>query len=177
MDILKRLEQSPASYPAAPSGLSTEAAALDSDMIWSRIEAYTAHRFTVRTVTWTVTGPGSFEPDLTPATITTSEIWDGTGYIPASLDASFMGGAVLGHEGPYRITATVGAGPVPAAVSEAYRRLAEYLAADPGGVVGASSYSVGIGQLTETIRRDPAFIAKAMQMSGAGDLLRPFRRA
>mgnify|MGYP005849039703 CR=1 FL=1 len=177
VEILKRDEAIPASYPAAPAGLSTEAALLDSDALWGRIESYTAHRFTEREVVWTVTGPGCFDPDLTPATITAQEVWDGTGYIPASLSASPLGGVVLGHEGPYRITADVGAGPVPAAVSEAYRRLAEYLAADPGGVVGASNYSVGIGQLTESIRRDPAFIAKAMQMSGAADLLRQYRRA
>ena len=142
------------------------------------VESYTAHRFTEREVIWTVTGPGCFEPDLTPATITASEIWDGVAWQSVTLDASFLGGVVLGCGGPYRVTADVGGGDVPAAVIEAYRRLAEYLAADRGGVSGASSYSVNIGgDLSERFRRNPSHVAKALQNSGAADLLRNYRRA
>ncbi|MFC3118192.1 hypothetical protein ACFOHS_07920 [Jhaorihella thermophila] len=62
MEILKRDEAIPASYPAVPSGLSVAAAALDGDMIWQRIEAYTAHRFTDRQVIWTVEGRANGGP-------------------------------------------------------------------------------------------------------------------
>ncbi|WP_104018443.1 hypothetical protein [Roseovarius nitratireducens] len=177
MDILKRQEAIPASYPATPAGLSTAAAALDADMIWQRIESYIAHRWTERQVIWTVEGPGEFVPDLTPATITAQEVWDGTAWITASLDASFMGGVVLAGDGPYRITADVGGGTVPAAVDEAFIRLAGYMA-DVSDRAGVSSYSVGMGgAIEESYQRNPAWMARAMQNSGAGDLLRPYRRA
>lgn len=106
MDVLKRDEAIPAAYPAAPERLSPAAAALDAAALWQRIEGYISHRWTPREVVWTVTGPGEFEPDLTPATITASEVWDGVGWTPASLDASFLGGVMLAGEGPYRFTAT-----------------------------------------------------------------------
>ena len=48
----------------ARSALSTAAAALDADMIWQRIEAYIAHRWTERDVTWIVEGPGEWHPPL-----------------------------------------------------------------------------------------------------------------
>lgn len=177
MDILKRQEAIPASYPATPEGLSPAAAALDPVMIWQRIESYVAHRWTPRTAIWTVTGPGEFVPDLTPATITAQEVWDGVGWIPASLDAGFMGGVVLAGEGPFRFTADVGGGPVPAAVNGAFIRLAGYMA-DASDRAGVSSYTVGMGgAVEESYQRNPAWMAKAMQNSGAGDLLRPYRRA
>lgn len=178
MDILKRQEAAPASYPATPEGLlSDAAAALDADMIWQRIEAYIAHRWTERQVIWTVAGPGEFVPDLTPATITAQEVWDGTAWITASLDASPLGGVVLAGHGPYRLTATVGGGTVPAAVSEAYRRLAEYMAEQPERH-GAGRYDLNLGgSLQESFDRSAKWVAQAMQLSGAGDLLRNYRRA
>ncbi|MFC3118193.1 hypothetical protein ACFOHS_07925 [Jhaorihella thermophila] len=42
---------------------------------------------------------------------------------------------------------------------------------------GAGQYSVTIGQITETFTRNPGWQARGMQLSGAGDLLRPYRRA
>lgn len=176
MDILKRQEAIPASYPAAPAGLSTAAAALDADMIWQRIESYIAHRWTERQVIWTVEGPGEFVPDLTPATITAQEVWDGTAWITASLDASFMGGVVLAGDGPYRLTANVGSGDVPAAVSEAFRRLAEYMAEQPERH-GAGRYELKLGEMSEGFDRSAKWVAQAMQLSGAADLLRSYRRA
>jgi len=128
-------------------------------------------------VVWTVGGWGEFEPDLAPAEITAQEVWDGSAYIPVSLDPSPLGGLVLACDGPFRITATVGGGDVPAAVYEAFRRLAEYLAEVPDRA-GVSSYSVGMGgAIEESYQRNPAWIARAMQNSGAGDLLRKYRRA
>lgn len=176
MDILKRDEAIPSSYPSVPSGLSTEAAALDSDMIWARIEAYTAYRFTDREVIWTVQGPGCFEPDLTPATLTASEIFQSAAWSAVALEASPLGGYILPGDGCYRFTADVGSGDVPAAVNEAFRRLAEYMASDPG-THGSSKSTVSIAVITQDIERSPTWLARAMQLSGAGDLLRPYRRA
>jgi len=177
MEILKRQEAIPASYPGTPAGLSDAALEINPHMIWQRIESYIAHRWTEREVIWTVQGPGEFVPDLTPATITAQEVWDGVSWIPASLDASFMGGVVLAGQGAYRITATVGGGDVPAAVNEAVRRLAGYMA-DASDRAGVSSYSVGMGgAVEESYQRNPAWMARAMQNSGAGDLLRSYRRA
>ena len=169
-------EESVESYPDAPAGLSDEAQALDAAMIWSRLEQWIAHRWSERTAVWIAEGVGEWIPPLRPATITETEIWDGESWGPVAQIAAPRGLTLLSR-GPYRITATVGEGPVPEGAQEAYRRLAEYLAASDEGAPGASSYAVNIGQLSETIRRNPAHIAKAIHNSGAADLLRPYRRA
>ena len=45
VQVLQRLEAVPEAFPAVPDGLSTAAAALNSDAIWQRIEGYLAHRW------------------------------------------------------------------------------------------------------------------------------------
>jgi hypothetical protein len=72
----------------------------------------------------------------------------------------------------------VGGGTVPAAVNEAYRRLAEYLASTDDAPAGASDYSAGLGSgaITESFSRAPTWVARALINSGAADLLRPYRR-
>lgn len=177
IDLLERTEAIPASYPAAPSGLTTAAEALDPDMIWQRIEAYVAHRWTDREVTWIVEGAGRWAPDLTPCTITATEVWFADAWAAVEPTPSPTGGYDFAGPGPYRITADVGGGTVPASVNEAFRRLAEYLA-EPTDRHGASSYSANIGgDISENYDRNPAWLARAMQYSGAGDLLRSYRRA
>ena len=167
-------------YPPAPDGLSDAALALDADMIWQRIEQWVAHRWSERTATWLVHGPGEWVPPLTPATITDVEVWrhevSGAGYVAATAPPSPFGGLEFSEPGPWRITAIVGAAPVPPAAQEAFRRLAEYSAAE-AGVVAASQVSRTEGDLTESYSRNAAWMAKAMQNSGAADLLRPYRRA
>ena len=177
IDLIKQFEDIPAAYPAAPAGLSTAAAALEADMIWARIEDYTAHRFTVREVVWTLLGSGGdeFHPRLTPLVSRTAEYWTGSAWEGLVLLNGPLGIA-LPFDGTYKITAQVGAGVVPAPVAEAFRRLAEYLADDPG-TAGASSTTVAIGPIQESLDRNPAWVARAMQLSGAGDLLRNYRRA
>lgn len=177
IDLIKQFEAVPVAYPAAPSGLSTAASALDAAMIWARIEAYTAHRWTVREVVWTLTGDGGdqFHPPLAPVVSREAHVWQNEAWEALTLLDGPLG-VCLPYDGTYRITAQVGAGDVPAPVAEAFRRLAEYLADDPG-TAGASSTSVAIGPIQETLDRNPAWVAKAMQLSGAGDLLRNYRRA
>lgn len=178
MEILKRQESNPATYPDVPSGLSTAAAALSSDMLWQRIESYIAHRWSARSVTWVMQGPGAWAPDLTPATVSASEKFVNAAWESVTLDAEWNGGFYLPGDSIYRFTATVGdASPndVPAVVEEAFRRLAEYSAEDPGSH-GTASYSVSVGPISQEFDRAPTWLARAMQYSGAGDLLRPFRK-
>ncbi|MCT8989013.1 hypothetical protein NYR54_01715 [Chelativorans sp. SCAU2101] len=178
---IRQTESAPAAYPEAPDGLSEAAQALDPDMIWQRLESYIACRWTERAVIWVVEGCGEWHPPLAPATITKAEIWrDGVWVeVEPALSPSPYGGYVLPGDGPYRFTATVGGGSpapeVPAAAEEAFRRLAEYMAADKG-TAGASSESTSVGPISISSRRSPSWIAQAMQNSGAGDLLRPYRR-
>ncbi|QCO57633.1 hypothetical protein EOK75_18215 (plasmid) [Pseudorhodobacter turbinis] len=178
---LKQVE-TVATYPDAPTGLSTEAAALDPVFIWQRIEAYVCHRFTARAVVWTVEGPGDWEPPLIPATVNAAQVWAGEAWSTVELSPA-PDGFRLVSDGPYRITATVGGGTVPAAMSEAFRRLAEYVSdgIKPSmhkGRSGASSVNFSIGgDLSGSFSRNPAWMARAMINSGAADLLRPYRRA
>jgi hypothetical protein len=172
---IKQQETVPASCPGKPLGLSAEAAALDGRFLWARIESYTSHRYTPRAVVWIAEGPGHWAPPLAPATIETVEQWIGGAWDEALLSASPLGGYCLPAHGLYRFAGSVGGGVVPAIVDEAYRRLAEYLAAaatnsNPGV---REEHIEGIGSSV----LDAAAIAKAMQNSGAGDLLRNYRRA
>jgi hypothetical protein len=176
MDILKRTEAVPSNYPSVPSGLSAEAAALDSDMLFQRIESYIAHRWTDREVVWIIEGPGDWQPDLTPATLTATEIWESNAWAAVTLEASALGGLCLASDGLYRFTADVGSGTVPAMVNEAFKRLAEYSASDPG-THGSSDFKVGAGSIELEFQRSPTWLARAMQYSGAADLLRQYRRA
>lgn len=174
---IRQTEAAPEAYPDVPDGLSTAAAALDADMLWQRIEFYTAHRWTARDVTWIIEGCGEWHPPLSPATIATVEIWQGDAWETLTPSPSPLGGYVL-PGGTYRVTATVGDddAEVPAAVLEAFRRLAEYMAADPG-TPGVTSETVNIPDVEiSEISRSPSWMARAMQNSGAGDLLRPYRR-
>ncbi|MEO3415728.1 hypothetical protein AAFO92_13815 [Roseovarius sp. CAU 1744] len=179
---IKQTEEVPAAYPDAPSGLSANAAALDEAMVWERIEAHTAYRYSPREVVWIVEGEGFWSPPLAPATINTTELWDGETWGAVTLSTSPLDGLCLATDGPYRISASVGGGNVPAAVSEAFRRLAEY-SADANksnmltGRPGASVHTGDIKGISETIERNPAWVARALQWSGAADLLRSYRRA
>lgn len=178
-ELIEQIESPPAAYPPAPSGLSTAAAALDNAVLWQRIELWVAHRWTARTVVWIMKGPGHFEPLLMPATITKAEVWRNDGWEEIVLPASPLGGLRMIGDGPYRFTATVGAAPAPAAVNEAYRRLAEYWAQASSADVlpaGVRAFSHSVGDVSVSVRGDANWQAKAVEGSGAGDLLRPYRR-
>ena len=168
MEILTVTETIPAAYPTAGH-----------DALWQRIESYCAHRWTPRTVVYTMTGGGEFHAPLRPFEATSVEIWAAMAWQATAVDPTPLGGLKLARHEMYRITGTVGAdNAAPAIVLEAFERLRAYLAADRGGVSGATSYSVNIGgDLSESFRRNPAHVAKALQNSGAADLLRSFRRA
>lgn len=174
---IKQIEALPDDYPATPSGLSAAAAALDPAMIWQRIEAYVAHRWSERAVEWIAEGGGEWCPPVAPATISTVEVWQGEAWVSVSPSASPLGGYVLPGCGPYRFKGTAGGGDleVPAAVNEAFRRLAEYMAAKKGKA-GATSERVTAGSVTVEQSRSASWMAHALQNSGAADLLRSYRR-
>lgn len=178
VSVLSEVEDEPADRPdfaqfVAPEigqgrtdeAWATIASELDHDMLWARIEAWIAYRWGERTVTWIVEGPGQFVPRLTPATITATERWDGSAYVSATLDPSPLGGFELPGEGPYRITATVGdPNSPPAAVQEAFRRLALYIAETWDSLAPCGD-------------TPSSWPARSMQYSGAADMLRPYRKA
>ncbi len=174
--VLEQDEELPDSYPV-PSWPIRPAIP---DQVWQRIESYIALRFTERTVVWIVEGCGEFRAPLKPATMTTIEIWDDVAKawsdITANAEVSPRGYWLPGR-GPYRFTATVGDDEdPPAAICRAAQLLAAYMAADPGtpGVTRERDEAMGLG-LTD-VWRSQGWMAKAMQNSGAGDLLRPYRR-
>lgn len=170
-------EAQPATWPAFPFGLSASASYLDPGPLWARIESHIAFRYTARTVVWTVEGLDDWTPPLAPATITLAERWTGSAWLTVTLAAGPYG-YTFDDPGPHRITATVGGGAVPRTLNEAYRRLAEYVAASDGSKPGVSDYSVNLGggDLSQSWQRNPAHLARALVNSGAADLLRPYRR-
>lgn len=172
---VQQTEGAPSSYPSAPAGLSAAAAALSTSMLWQRIEAYIAWRYTSRTITWVVEGCGDWQPPLKPATISTVQVWTGEAWQTDTLLPSPLGGYQLPAFGPYRFTGTVGSGTVPAAVNEAIRRLAEYMAAIDFNDVGKRSENVP--DVWSGEYASPSWRARALQDSGAADFLRNFRRA
>lgn len=167
-------EEIPASYPVTPSGLLLGPAEfIDSEMIWARIEAFTAWRYTAREVTWIVEGPGEWIAPLKPAEVLTTYVWNNGAWEAMTLPASPRGGYDLPGLGPYKIVATVGANvTIPTIVYNAYARLAEFYAG-AATAPGVRQESVeGIG----STEYDLTAVANAMARSGAGDLLRSFRR-
>lgn len=148
------------------------------DAAWLRVEAYIALRVAERAVEFIAEGCGSWVPPLRPTTITTVERWTGTAWEAVTdLPPSPLGGYEL-PGGTWRFQGVAGddmAEP-PELVAEAVRRLAAYLAAAPGKP-GASSESVAAGSVTIATTRSAAWRARAIDNSGAGDLLRAYRRA
>ncbi len=176
---LKQTESPPEAYPTAPEGLS-EAATAILDAVWQRIEAYVAFRTTERDVAWIVEGCGEWVPPLTPATIATVEIWEADAWTAVTLPPSPLGGYVLSGVGPYRFTGTAGddEADVPADLAEAFRRLAEYMAAAVDlEHAGARTVTEAVPDVySSTVERSPAWMAQALINSGAADLLRTYRR-
>lgn len=169
MEVLRVDEGEPQDRPI-PEGLSPAAAAVDDGMIWSRLEDWIAHRWGERPVKWIINGPGVWVPRLRPTATPTFETWDGDAWAPATVKPAPLGYALEAET--YKVTATVGSTATPPdSVREAYRRLAEYYA-DNREDVGRTSVSDG----DYSFDRSANAVARAMQYSGAADLLRGYRR-
>ncbi len=170
---LKITEGAPSAYPAI-SGLDLSDEALAA--AWQRVEGWIAFRWNERTVECIAEGPGTWRPPLTPSTISTLEIWRDNAWEAITLDPAALGGYSLEAVGPYRFTGTVGENETPPeVVVEAVRRLASYTAS-------AATMATAVG-LIKSFQADdlnmettsPNAVARALQYSGAADLLRPYR--
>ncbi|WP_292527819.1 hypothetical protein [Methylocystis sp.] len=170
---LKEIEGTPMDWPEKPLHLSKAAKAIDRKFVWQRIEAYIAFRFSPRSIVWIAEGPGYWLPPLSPASISVFDIWanDAWEFITAP-PGSPLGGFNLPCAAHYRFSGIVGAAPVPEIVDEAYARLAEYLAnvTPSNGVRREEVTDIG------SVEYDMAAVARAMERSGAADLLRTYRR-
>tara|TARA_B100001540_G_scaffold314586_1_gene339885 strand:- start:426 stop:1004 length:579 start_codon:yes stop_codon:yes gene_type:complete len=151
--------------------------------VWQRIEDHIAYRWTARQCVWTVQGPGDWRPHLSPVSAVTVESWDETTKAWSALIAEPIpaDGFYLPRDKTYRITATVGdtETAVPQPVVQAYHRLSGYLSevALDDKPVGATTHSLKLGDgLDESTTRNPNYVARALQYSGAADLLRKYRR-
>lgn len=191
VELLRQAEAAPVAWPVVQLPTAALLAGVDPGTVWRRIEAYVSHRWSPREIAWVVDGAGEWTPPLGPVQVLAAERWTGAAWESCNLFAGPLGYELQGAT--YRVTATVGAGPVPEDVAEAFRRLAEYFAAtsaqrlvddpehrvtDPGALhPGASRLEMSEGEQSLTIERNPAHLARAIQNSGAADLLRPYRRA
>lgn len=178
MTTLQIIEGTPASWPDWTVDLSIAAQRIDLEAVWRRLEGWIAWRWGPRPCTFIVEGRcGLWRAPLTPFVSEAVEEWAAEDWRAVGLSQSPLGGFVLGSADHYRLTGTLGSADAPPAdVMEAFRRLAEYFGTaeiNPG----ASSYAESIGDLRLSAERDPAWLARAMQYSGAADLLRRYRRA
>ncbi|MDT0635049.1 hypothetical protein [Spectribacter hydrogenoxidans] len=172
VELLSVTEGQPSSYPSLPADVSSEAStAIEAATVWQRIEAWIAYRWNERSVTWVVQGPGVWLPPLRPYTVDSAEAWNGQAYESVTLTDAPVGFELDGKA--YKVQATVGdTDDPPDIVDEAVRRLTEYLyqvTQDP--VPGHTTATDGDYSFT----RSAGWAARAIQHSGAGDLLRAYR--
>lgn len=188
-ETIRQIEEAPEAYPEI-TGLIVNERPLDNiaqaerdAFVWQRIEDFTAWRWSARQVIWIVEGAGEWVPPLAPATVSTVEVWDGTAWAETVPLPSPLGGYELPGDGPYRVTASVGGGDVPAAVMQAARRMVEYLSVSSEDKRWATSMSHVDHGSSEApggevrFERYATWIARALHLSGAADLLRKYRRA
>lgn len=166
---IEQNEGTPASYPSTSPTIAAE--------VWQRIESHIAWRFTPRSVVWIVEGPGLWKSPLVPTVDATVQVWndDTKAYEDVTPEASAFDGYIFRGRGPYKIQATVGNAQLPAIVATAAARLAAYMALKPGN--GSSQERIEAGSIRLWRTREASWMAKAIQNSGAADLLRNYRRA
>lgn len=198
-ETIRTIEAFPEAWPELPANELILAYSADTAAwAWQRIEAYCAHRWTPREVIWLVQGDGEWFPPIAPAVITQVESWEGGGWRLTIPEASPFGRLCLWGDA-HRVTATVGAdNPPPPVVLKAATRLINYLSQQidrddpdlwatsmrwvvtPPDTISASDGAASVtrgAQTQESYTRPADYIAKALQYSGAADLLRPYRRA
>lgn len=178
MAVTLHVHENPAPNPTpAPDGLSVTAAALDPAPIWGRIEAWCSYRWALRVTLTTIEGEAGDEwvTPIAPFALDSALIWKGA-WVDATIWDTGLGLA-LPISGRFKLIGTYGEDEAPdATVNEAYRRLAEYIAdAEHHRFAGASSVKVDAGQVGIQYDRAPTHMARAIALSGAADLLRPYR--
>lgn len=109
---------------------------------------------------------------MSPFTASVTERWTGTSWETAILRPSPLDGFDL-DGGIFRVAGTAGdTSDVPDDVQEAWRRLHSF-------ILGGSSEHLDMAATFSSEdggERPRAYAAKAIPLSGAGDLLRPYRR-
>ena len=171
---LKITEGTPTAYPAVTTPVHAPTEQFLAS-IWQRIEAYIRFRWAERSCIFIVEGPGEWASPLEPATVTATDLWNSSdAWETVTLRAAPFGGYDLAS-GIYQITATVGStDEPPAAVLEAFSRLAQYMNMHQGDSADAKASAIqDVGSVEYWA---PNIAARAMQYSGAGDLLRPYRK-
>jgi hypothetical protein len=172
-DAITQFEGQPESWPEV-SGVTGDLLAV----CWQRVEHHIGRRYAARQVVWTLTTcGGEWVPPLSPVTLIEDAFrWQDGDWQAVNLKRGPFGWIL--PAGNVQIDAIVGGGLVPAAVDEAVKRLADYLSAESLAPSGARSYSINIDQaVSESVSMMPNHMARALQNSGAADLLRPYRRA
>ncbi|MFP4360689.1 MAG: hypothetical protein ACLFTG_08420 [Alphaproteobacteria bacterium] len=173
--LLDEHEGEPASRPAVwayqrPGVGSWEDGRVDPALAWARLEAWIRRRWAARPVTWIASGPGEFTPPLEPFRVSTVERWADGAWIAETPAASPLGWSL--DAATYRIAGTAGDDTdPPAAVAEAYRRLLEFHRG-----VSLQFADSAADYVTDASRRPAGWAAKAIHLSGAADLLRPWKR-
>lgn len=180
VELIKETQAIPATYPIVEPYLHTnfdkpteQDAQINEELIWQRIEAYIAHRWTECEVIWIIVADAGEEwtPRLTPVNSHTAERWGGSAWQEVTL-LEGPEGLCIPSGGRYRITASVGAGDPPEAVQEAFRRLHEYARG-----IAESWRNETAEYRSETSQAPAGWAGKAIQLAGAADLLRSYRRA
>lgn len=144
---------------------------------WLRIEEWTAYRWAARNVVFIVDGAGEWTPPLSPFTLSTAESWQDDAWTPATLRPTALGGFVFDECKTWRVTGVLGSTAAPPEnVMEAVRRLARYFSetensrATDGGLRRIDRHE------KTSVELQTGWSAKAMQYSGAADLLRSYRK-
>lgn len=178
VDLIEEVEAVPAAYPTIdPRWLGGEAVEAiwerdpGSNQIWQRIEAYTRTRYTPREVIWIIDAMAGdeWQPPLGPIVSQTAERWDGDAWASVTLADGSLGLSIP-SDGRFRITAQVGGGASPPAVQEAFLRLHEYARGIAESYKGEAAVGYEDGSLP------PSWAARSLQLSGAADMLRPYKR-
>jgi hypothetical protein len=173
-------EGQPAAWPVI-AGLSDAAARVPPGVVWGRVEAWITTRWPERSAVAIVQGPGRWQPALSPFTVATVETWAQNAW--ALLDTEQVAqiasplGFTLDGEALFRFTGVLGDddATVPGAVLEAARRLAEFFAMGQNEGGAAFHEAEKLGDYSRH-GRPVNWMARPLELSGAADLLRPWRR-
>lgn len=184
-------EMEPAAYPVVPPSALLVVDTGIPAWIWQRIEAYCNWRWTPREAQIDVDGVGWFNLPVRPFRVTKVEFFAGEAWeevLPPH--AEQRGWRMYSAFERCRITGMVGEdNPAPEAVIHAAIRLHAYLGHTPESFPmwatsrshTAENTTHGEGGSTstrnETFQRHADYLAKAIQHSGAADLLRRYRRS
>ncbi len=171
IDLLNFAESAPSAWPRIEGIDDPEFAAT----VWQRIEQYTNYRWPARRVEFALQGQGEFTPLVTPFKPESIKCWSAQKWRVAQMLKTAWCGVCLPFDTQWRLEGIAGDDSVPPAeVLEAARRLSDYFCQiqNDGRTMSATSLSGD----DASVDLGAAWAAKAVQRSGAGDLLRRYRR-